>query len=82
MENIFLCALIISITYFILKFINLKFIKKSDEALKPIFMDSLFVFVSVILGLLINDQFNVVSSILGDKTNNGGINAFVSAPEF
>ena len=81
MENIFICSLIISITFFLLKFINLKFIRKSEEGIKPIFIDSLFVFVSVILGLIINDQFNVVSSILGDK-NNGGISAFVSAPEF
>ena len=51
MENSIQIAIIIAVVFFIIKFIDIKFIKKSDQPLKSILIDSLITFVSTILGL-------------------------------
>ena len=48
--NIFLFAGIISVTYFILKFIEMRFIEKENKPLKYLIRDSLVVYFSVITG--------------------------------
>ena len=80
MENTIQIALIIAIVFFIIKFIDIKFIKKSDQPLKSIVIDSLITFVSTILGLFIMDQFGFVKSMIGASTDQ--VQAFVSNPEF
>ena len=79
MENKFVLAAIISVVYFIIKFINIKFIKKEDHPLKPITIDALIVFLSVFVGLLINEQFGMVKNLVGATEST---KAFVSNPEF
>ena len=48
--NIFLFAGIISVTYFILKFVEMRFIEKENKPLKYLIRDSLLVYFSVITG--------------------------------
>ena len=67
---------IFSVIFFIIKLINIKFIKKSDEPLKPVVIDTLIVFISVIMSLFIMDQFSLL------KRGENKIQAFVSNPEF
>mgnify|MGYP001210920345 CR=1 FL=1 len=80
MENSIQIAIIIAVVFFIIKFIDIKFIKKSDQPLKSILIDSLITFVSTILGLFIMDQFGFVKSMIGGSTDQ--VQAFVSNPEF
>jgi hypothetical protein len=81
MEINFMLAGIIAVVFFVIKFINLRFIKKEDEAIKPIAIDSILVFLSVIIGLLISEQFGMVKNLLG-KGLDSGPKAFVANPEF
>ena len=80
MENKLVLAGIISVVFFIIKFIDIKFIKKEDEPLKPITIDALIVFLSVFVGLLISEQFGMVKNLVGGATES--TKAFVSNPEF
>ena len=80
MENKFILAGIICVVFFVIKFINIKFIKKEDEPLKPITIDALIVFISVFVGLLISEQFGMVKNLLGSASVS--TKAFVSNPEF
>jgi hypothetical protein len=56
MENIFLIAAIISIIFFIIKFIEMRFIEKENKPLKYLIRDSLLVYFSVIIGYFIIEQ--------------------------
>ena len=58
MSNYFIVGLISSIMYIIYKFIEMRFILKENKPLKELFRDSLVVFLSVIVGLFVLDQFN------------------------
>jgi len=82
MENSILISSIIAITFLLIKFIHIKLIQKSEEPIKPMVMDSLMVFLSSILGLLIIDQFGFVKNILINNGDKGSAQAFVSSPEF
>jgi len=82
MENSILISSIIAITFLLIKFIHIKLIQKSEEPIKPMVMDSLMVFLSSILGLLIIDQFGFVKNILINNGDKGLTQAFVSNPEF
>lgn len=72
---------IIAVVFFVIKFINLRFLKKEDSAIKPIAIDTVIVFLSVIVGLLISEQFGMVKNLLGGGFN-AGPKAFVANPEF
>jgi len=80
MENSIQIAIIIAIVFFIIKFIDIKFIKKSDQPLKATVIDSLIAFISTIIGLFIIDQFGMLKSIINNSTDQ--VQAFVSHPEF
>lgn len=80
MENTIQIAVIVAIVFLIIKFIDVKIIKKSEEPLKPIVIDSLIAFISTIIGLFIMDQFGFLKTIVGGSGD--GIQAFVSNPEF
>ena len=79
MENTIQIAVIIAIVFLIIKFIDIKIIKKSDEPLKPIVIDSLVAFISSIIALFIIDQFGFLKSMMGPGDQ---VQAFVSNPEF
>lgn len=51
-------SIAISIVYFIIRFIEIKFILKEDIILKQMIRDTILVFISSILGLFILTQVN------------------------
>lgn len=66
-NNYILIAFIISIIYSIIKFIEMRFIKKENKPLKQIVIDIIIVFLSSILTLLLTDQFNINEMITNIK---------------
>lgn len=83
MENIFILALIISVVFIMIKFIEMRFILKEDKPIKELLKESLYVYFSSVLGLYIATQFDVVH--LSDKITKGGgnnVSVFVDNPDF
>jgi hypothetical protein len=60
MDNIFLVAGIISVIFFIAKFLEMQYIENEPKPLKILIRDSLLVYVSVISGSFILDQLKPV----------------------
>jgi len=60
MDNIFLVAGIISVIYFIAKFLEMRYIDNEPKPLKFLIRDSLLVYVSVVLGSFVVDQLKLV----------------------
>ena len=58
MDNIFIIAAIISVVFFISKFIEMRFIEKETRPLKFLIRDSLLVYFSVVFGDFIIGQIN------------------------
>jgi hypothetical protein len=83
MENVFILATIISVVYFLCKFLEMRFILKEDKPLKMLVRDSLHVYLSALVGLFIADQFNVaknnVDKMMGGANN---VSVFVDNPGF
>jgi hypothetical protein len=66
MDNIFVIAAIISVTYIIAKFIEMRFIEKESKPLKLLIRDALLVYFSVVFGDFIIRQVNpVINSVSG-----------------
>jgi hypothetical protein len=57
----------------------MRFLLKENKPLKTIFIDTLIVFISTTLGLIILDQFDLNEIISDTKPSPS---AFVSAPDF
>lgn len=83
MENLFVLAAVVAIVYFFSKFLEMRFILKEVKPLKVLIRETLHVYVSVVLGLFIADQFSLVTNAV-DKLSGKGNNvaAFVDAPGF
>ena len=60
MDNIFLVAGIISVIFFIAKFLELRYVDNEPKPLKLLIRDSLVVYVSVVIGSFILDQLKPV----------------------
>jgi hypothetical protein len=60
MENIFLVAGIISVIFFIAKFLEMRYIDKEPKPLKILIRDALLVYVSVVTGDFILSQLSPV----------------------
>ena len=60
MNNIFLVAGIISVIYFIGKFLEMRYIDNEPKPLKILVRDTLLVYVSVVCGNFIIDQLQPV----------------------
>jgi len=60
MDNIFLVAAIISVIYFIAKFLEMRYVDKEPKPLKILVRDSLLVYVSVVAGHFIINQLQPV----------------------
>lgn len=60
MSNIFLAAAVVSVVYFIAKFMEMKYVDKEMKPIKVLFRDVLLVYVSVVVGFFIMDQLNPV----------------------
>jgi uncharacterized membrane protein YcfT len=80
MENIFALGGVISIVFFLCKFIEMRFILKEVKPLKFLIRETLHVYVSVIVGLFIANQFNLMKNAVNTMT--GGVNVFVDNPDF
>jgi hypothetical protein len=62
MDNIFLVAGIISIIFFIAKFLEMRYVDKESKPLKLLIKDTLLVFVSIITGNFIYEQLTPIIS--------------------
>jgi len=77
MENMFVIAGIISVIFFIVKFLEMRFLDKESKSLKLLVRDSLLVYFSVICGYFILEQIKPVTNIVGGTTP-----VFTDNPEF
>ena len=79
MNNQILTSSVISIIFFLFKFIEMRFILKENKPLKTLFVDTLVVFVSAVVTILLLEQFNL-KEIMGNIKPPP--NAFVNNPDF
>jgi len=77
--NQILTSSVISVIYFVLKFIEMRLILKENKPLKDLFKDTILVFISATLCLIILDQFNL-NEIIGNLKAVPSV--FVSKPDF
>jgi hypothetical protein len=75
MGNIFIDAAIISFVFFIVKFIEMRFVDKESKPLKLLVRDSLLVYFSIICGNFIIEQLKPI-------IQDGGENVVVSPNVF
>lgn len=69
MNNIFLIAGIISVIFFIAKFLEMRYINNEPKPLKFLIRDSLLVYVSVVIGSFILEQLKpVINDIVIPET--------------
>jgi len=60
MDNIFLVAGIISMIFFVAKFLEMRYVEKESKPLKILIRDALVVYVSVVAGMFILEQLTPV----------------------
>ena len=60
MNNIFLVAGIISVIFFLAKFLEMRYIDEEPKPLKLLIRDSLLVYISVVSGNFILEQLNPI----------------------
>lgn len=84
MENIFVLALIISVIFLIVKFIEMRFILKEDKPVKELFKEGLQIYISSVIGLYIATQFDIVhlSEVKISKGGGNNVSVFVDNPDF
>ena len=76
MNNICLIAGLVSILFFILKFVELRFISKENKSLKHLVIDTVIVFVSSIIGGFVVEKLDLKAKQLNQAP------AFVDGPGF
>ena len=77
--NQLLTSSIISVIFFILKFIEMRLILKENKPLKDLFKEPLLVFISATLSLIVLEQFNL-NELIGNIKSSPSV--FVSKPDF
>jgi hypothetical protein len=60
MDNIFLIAGIISVIFFLVKFLEMRYVEKESKPLKFLIRDTLVVYISVVTGNFIYEQVTPV----------------------
>lgn len=80
MSNIFVVAGIISFTYFLAKFIEMRFIEKESKPLKILIRDSLIVYFSVITANFVMEQLKPIMN--GGSTKSNITPVFTDNPGF
>ena len=68
MTSIFVTATIIAISYFIVKFLEMRYIEKESKPLKVLVKDTLLVYFSVIIANFVMEQINPVIISTGGKS--------------
>jgi len=89
MENIFITAAVVSVFFCIAKFIEMRFLDKDKDkdseqntkGLKLLVRDCLLVYVSVVCGYFILEQFTNVSQSMGGSSGKT-TQVFTDNPEF
>jgi hypothetical protein len=80
MNNIFIISGLISITYLILKFIEMRVIEKENKPLKVIIKDTLIVYFSIIIG---NFFIRQIGQLMSEGNNiNKNTPVFTDNPGF
>jgi len=79
MSNIFLLAGVISVIFFVAKFLEMQYIEKESKPLKILIRDTLVVYVCVVIGSFIFDQ---VSPVIKDISVIESPGAFTDNPPF
>ena len=79
MTNNIVFGLIIAFIYLVIKFLDMRYIKKEIKPLKDIILDSLLVFISTLISFFILNQFNF-DELISDKPKI--TDAFTGNPEF
>ena len=80
MDNIFIIAGVIAVIYFIIKFVEMRFLVKEVKPFKVLLRDTLLVYLSVVMGLFIVDQLKVVKKSIDN--NSESTNVFTDKPNF
>jgi hypothetical protein len=60
MTSIFIIAAVISLTFLVIKFLEMRYIEKESKPLKLLIRDTLLVYFSVILANFVMDQINPI----------------------
>lgn len=76
MENIFIIAAFISLLFVIGKFIEMRFVDKENKPVKLLIRDALLVYISVVSGHYIFEQFKPMTEM------NTEMKAFTDTPGF
>ena len=79
MNNQVLTSTIISVIYFLFKFLEMRFVAKENKPLKQMVIDTLIVFISATSALLVLDQFNL-NELIGNIKSSPS--AFINNPDF
>jgi hypothetical protein len=74
MNNIFIIAAVVSVTFLITKFLEMRFIEKESKPLKVLIRDALLVYFSVVSGYFIIGQI--------DPLLHGGARGSTQTPVF
>ena len=75
MKNIFYISTIITIVFFLFKFIEIKYIVNDEKSIKELLRETLMVYLSIVTGIFIHNQFN-------DTETNKYVNVFLDRPDF
>lgn len=67
MTSIFVIAAIISITFLVVKFLEMRYIEKESKPLKVLIRDTLLVYFSVIIANFVMEQINPIMTASGGK---------------
>ena len=79
MTSIFIIAAVISLTFLVIKFLEMRYIEKESKPLKLLIRDTLLVYFSVILANFVMDQINpIMTAGAGKKVTP----VFTDNPEF
>ena len=81
MDSIFVIAGVITIIFFVSKFIEMRFIEKENKPLKFLIRDSLLVYVSVMIGYFVLSQLHPIIHG-GNETSGETPLVFTDNPEF
>ena len=68
MTNNFIISLIISSIYLVLKFLDMRYIKKESKPLKDLILDSCVVFISSLITFFLFNQFNFAHLLNGEES--------------
>lgn len=79
MDNLFIIAGIVSVIFFISKFLEMRFVEDEPKPLKIIIRDSLLVYCSVLMGGFIIEQLTPAIAETNKKTIP---NVFIDNPPF